>query len=104
MNDGVRAKGKHSERDIYVAWVLWVIGMSEPNIAVVLLKRRKQIAGIINRSPYSNRSAMTDREREAALAELLSIRTDENGQTIDGGILDRVPMKIIPLRAQQRKV
>ncbi len=41
---------KHSDRDVYVAWVLWVIGMSERSIATVLMKRPKQISGLVTRS------------------------------------------------------
>lgn len=94
---------KHSERDTYIVWVLWVIGMSEVSIATVVMKRPKQIAGIVNRSPYANRSRMTDDERATALSKLLAIRLEGAAGPIDGGILDRVPMKIIPLRAKQRK-
>lgn len=95
--------GKHSERDIYIAWVLWVIGMSETSIGAVLMKRRKQIAGLITRSPYANRSIMTDEERQAALDDLLLIRIGEDGRPVDRGALDGIPMKIIPLRETQRK-
>lgn len=94
---------KHTDRDVYVAWVLWVIGMSERSIATVLMKRPKQIAGLVNRSPYANRSAMTDGERESELKGLLAIRIGENGKPIDGGLLDRIPLKIIPLRGKQKK-
>nr|CAD6606017.1 hypothetical protein RNT25_01765 [arsenite-oxidising bacterium NT-25] len=83
--------------------MLWLIGMSEPKIAAVLLKRPKQISGIVTRSPFANRSAMTDGQRQAALDELASVRFGEDGKPIDGGILDKVPMKIIPLQGKQRK-
>lgn len=99
----VRGNGKHSDRDVYVAWVLWLIGMSEPKIATVLMKRPKQISGIINRSPYTNRSAMSDDERQNKLNELLLIRIDSSGQPVDGGLLDRIPMKVIQLRGRQKK-
>lgn len=94
---------RHSDRTNYVVWVLWVIGVSEAGIADVTGKRKKQIAGIVNRSPFPNRSAMTDQERQAALQELLLVRIGEDGKPIDGGILDRVPHKIIPLRGKQVK-
>ncbi|WP_310203366.1 hypothetical protein [Ancylobacter sp. 3268] len=83
--------------------MLWLIGMSQSSIAAVLLKRRKQVAGIVDRSPYAKRSEMTDAERQAAINELLAVRLGEDGKTVDGGILDRVPMKIIPLRRAQRR-
>lgn len=94
---------RHSDRTNYVVWVLWVIGMSEVSIAEVTGKRRKQIAGIVNRSPYPNRSSMTVAERQAALDELLLIRIGDDGKPIDGGVLDRVPHKIIALRGSQVK-
>lgn len=94
---------QHSDRTAYVAWVLWLIGMSERGIAAALLKRRKQIAGIVGRSPYANRSAMSDEERKQKLDELVAVRFGDDGEPIDGGLLDRVPLKIIPLRAAQRK-
>jgi hypothetical protein len=94
---------RHSDRTNYVVWVLWIIGMSERGISEATGKRKKQISGIVNRSPYPNRSAMTDKERQAALDELLLVRIGEDGKPIDGGILDRVPHKIIPLRGKQVK-
>lgn len=84
-------------------WVLWLIGMSEPKIAAATFKRPKQVSGIVGRSPYSNRSAMTDAERQKALDELASVRIGDDGKAIDGGALDKIPMKIIPLRGQQKK-
>lgn len=98
-----RAAAPHSDRTIYVAWVLWVIGMSERKIAAALLKRPKQIAGLIGRSPYRNRSAMTDAERRQHLQTLLGARFDADGKPLDGGLFDRIPMEIIPLRRAQRR-
>lgn len=100
--EGKRGVARHHDGVVYTVWVLWLIGMSEPKIGAVTLKRSKQIAGIVGRSPYKNRSAMTDQERQRHLDELISVRFDD-GKPIDGGILDRVPMKIIPLRGKQRK-
>lgn len=93
----------HTERTHYVAWVLWLVGMSETSIAMVLQKRRKQVAGIIGRSPYANRSGMSDGDRQAQLDALAEVRVGPDGKPVDGGLLDRVPMKIIPLRSGQRK-
>lgn len=98
----MRAKG-HTDRVIYVTWVLWLIGMSESSIAAVLLKRRKQISGIVGKSPYSNRSGMTDKQRQKELDDLLLVRRGDDGKTVDEGLLDPVVMKIIPLRGRQRK-
>lgn len=98
-----RDEPKHSDRSVYIIWVLWLVGMSEASIAKVALKRPKQVAGIVTRSPYRNRSGMTDAERREKLTELLAARIGDDGQPIDGGILDRVPLRIIPLRGKQRK-
>jgi hypothetical protein len=94
---------RHADGTVYTIWVLWLIGMSEPKIAAATLKRSKQIAGIVGRSPYKNRSAMSDLDRQKHLNELAAIRIGDDGKPIDGGILDRVPMKIISLRGKQRK-
>ena len=96
-------KAKHTDRAVYIVWALWLIGMSEASIASVVLKRRKQIAGIVTRSPYANRSAMSKEGRQAALDELLAVRMGEDGKPIDGGILDRVPHSVIDLQGRQRK-
>lgn len=96
---------KHADGVVYTVWVLWLIGMSLTSIGAATLKRRKQIAGIIARSPYTNRSAMTDEERQQAIDELIAVRHCENdGAAMDGGILDRIPLTIIPLRDRQRKI
>lgn len=99
----VRGVTRHSEGSIYAVWVLWLIGMSEPKIGLVAGKGAKQVSGIVSRSPYANRSAMSDEARQAALDELALIRMGDDGTPIDGGLLDRVPMKIIPLQGRQVK-
>lgn len=98
-----RRATRHADSTVYVVWVLWVIGLSEASIGAVVGKRRKQIAGIVSRSPYANRSAMTKDERQKALNDLLMVRHGDDGQPIDGGVLDRVPHKVIELRGRQRK-
>lgn len=77
--------------------------MAEASIAAVVMKRRKQIAGIVGRSPYANRSAMTKEQRQAALDELIAVRFGDDGKPVDGGILDRIPIKVIDLRGKQQK-
>lgn len=109
MNDRAKARKeerratRHSDSSVYIVWVLWVIGLSEAAIGSVVGKRRKQIAGIVSRSPYANRSAMTPDDRQKALNELLQVRHGDDGQPIDGGVLDRVPHQVIDLRGRQRK-
>jgi hypothetical protein len=87
---------RHDDRTQYIACVLWLIGHTERTIAQVLSLRRKQIAGIIGRSGYAGRSAMTDVERAEKLKELEELRFDD-GASLDGGLLDNVAFAIIPV-------
>ncbi|MCV9960769.1 hypothetical protein OIU34_02555 [Pararhizobium sp. BT-229] len=79
----------------YVTYVLWLIGYSEGTIAKALCLRRKQVAGMISRSEYSRRSAMSDHDRSEKLKELQRVRF-EDGVPLDGGMLDRVHFQVIP--------
>lgn len=94
---------RHTDHVVYVVWVLWVIGMSETGIAAATGKRRKQVAGIVTRSPYANRSAMDRATRQAKLDELLSVRLGDDGNPIDRGLLDRIPLTLIDLQGRQQK-
>ncbi len=87
---------QHGERSKYVIYVLWLIGHSEATIAKVLSLRRNQVTGIIARSEYAMRSAMSDQERSEKLKELQEVRFDE-GKPLDEGLLDEVTFKILPL-------
>ncbi len=93
---------RHKDATVYVVWVLWLIGMGERAVALVAGLGKKQVSGIIARSPYRNRSAMSDAERKAKLDELWSVRF-EDGKPLDGGILDRVQGQFLELRRGQRK-
>ena len=42
---------RHKDATVYVVWVLWLIGMSERAVGLVVGLGRKQVAGIISRSP-----------------------------------------------------
>lgn len=93
----------HKSGTKFIAYALWLKGHSMPMIAHWLGIRTKQVAGIIARSAWPNRSAMTDEERQQALDELYQIRLDKNGQPLDEGVLNRFVWKIEPLeRVQQR--
>ncbi len=91
---------RHADPEKYIAYVLWLIGHSERAIALVLGFRRKQISGIIGRSEYKNRAAMTDQERRKLLAELEEVRFLD-GVPIDNGRLDKIRWEIIPLGGSQ---
>jgi len=84
---------KHADRERYVACVLWLIGYSYATIGTVLALKRSQVGGIINRSEYAGRSAMSRARRAALLKELEEIRY-EDGKPLDGGLLDRVPFRL----------
>lgn len=80
----------------YIVYVLWLIGHSERTIAQVLCLRSKQVAGIVGRSEYAGRSFMSDAERAEKLKELEEVRF-EDGKPLDGGTLDRVEFRILPV-------
>lgn len=93
----------HTSGMKFVAYALWLKGHSMPMIAHWLGVRTKQIAGIIARSQWPNRSRMTDAERQQALTELEQIRLDKYGEPIDGGVLNRFTWVIEPLERDQRR-
>lgn len=93
----------HSSGEKYIAYALWLKGHSLPMIAHWTGKRTKQIAGIIARSAWPNRSAMTDEERQVALDELRQIRLDKSGRSIDQGVLNKFNWKIEPLEKVQQR-
>jgi hypothetical protein len=96
-------KMRHSDRDCYTIYVLWMIGYPARAIASALGLRVKQVAGIIHNSEYKNRAAMTDEEIRAVLADLERNRYDEQGWPIDGGRLDRIKFTPRPLTGRQRR-
>ena len=92
---------RHTLRDCYTVWVLWLIGYPARAIGSAMGMRTKSVAGIIQNSAYANRAAMCDVERASLLAQLEAARF-ENGQPIDGGRLDRIKFRIRPLSNRQR--
>lgn len=93
----------YTERELLIAWVLWLVGHSESAVGQVIGRRKKQVAGLVNRSPYPNRSAMSIEERRVAIAELMLTRYGDDGKPIDGGLLDRVSLTPLQLRSRQVK-
>lgn len=87
----------------YVAYCLWLKGHTMPMIAHWLGVRTKQVAGIIARSNWPDRSSMTDADRQQALDELRQIRLDKGGEPLDGGLLNRFVWIIEPLEKVQRR-
>lgn len=96
-------RNQHADRTVYIVYVLWVIGHSQRTIASALRLRTKQVAGIIHNSPYRDRAGMTDAVRQQHLADLLEIRFGEDGKSLDGGALDRIPLKLRALGARQAR-
>lgn len=93
----------HSSGVKFTAYALWLKGHSMPMIAHWLGVRTKQVAGIIARSDWPNRSAMSDEERQQALDELKQIRLDKNGASLDQGLLNKFVWKIEPLEKVQQR-
>jgi hypothetical protein len=93
----------HTEPSKYVVYVLWIIGHSMGTIERVTGKKRKQIAGLVARSPWPNRSKMTRAERQAALDALRRIRL-EDGVPLDRGKFDNLDWRVIPLQKGQIRV
>ena len=91
---------RHADPDKYVCYVLWIIGHSERTISIVTGLRRKQVAGIIGRSDFKNRAAMTDKERRIHLRDLEEVRF-EDGVPLDGGRLNRIKWELIPSQSKQ---
>lgn len=93
---------RHPESTRYSVCVLWLLGLGSSSIAKVLLIPRTSVASIVARSEYSDRSSMTDRQRQTLLDELKSIRF-EDGRPLDGGQLDKVRWEIMPLTGGKRR-
>ena len=93
-------QARHTDPTKYIVFVLWLIGHSERAIARAMGFRPKQISGIIGKSEYKNRSAMTDQERKKLLAELKEVRFLD-GVPLDGGRLNKIRWEIIPLGGTQ---
>ena len=93
---------RHADPEKYMIYVLWLIGHSLRSIAITLQMRTKQVAGIIDRSEYKNRSIMTDQERRTLLGELKEVRF-EDGVPLDGGRLDRIKWDLLPLGTTQMR-
>lgn len=84
-----------TEQQKYTVYVLWLRGHTEAYCAKAAGLRERQVAGLIWRSPYRNRSAMTDQERQSLLDQLEPLRLDRR--------LKDIAFKIEPLdRKQQR--
>ena len=94
---------RHSDRDCYTVYVLWMIGYPARAIGSALGLRTKQVAGIIHNSEYKSRATMTDEEIRAVLADLERNRYDEQGWPIDGGRLDCIKFTPRPLTGRQQR-
>ena len=93
-------KQVHTEAELYAVYVLWLRGLSQMQIAARLDKRRAQVTGIIDRSPYRNRSVMTDGERQKHLDVLLANRAAKE-DTLDKGLLVPRDFRIAHLEGNQ---
>lgn len=94
----------HEDATRYVVYVMWLKGYTASTIAQWTRLSPKQISGIVTRSEYHNRARMTSNERHRYLSELKAIRLGTDGQSLDGGILDKLAdWKPLPLHPTQTK-
>ncbi|MBO6755716.1 MAG: hypothetical protein JJ902_05285 [Roseibium sp.] len=94
---------RYSDATLFIAYALWVKGHTETTIAMTLGLGRKQVSGIIGRSPFSNRTAMSDDERQDHLSDLKAIHFDQDAKTLRcGGRLKTFDWTILPLLKDQR--
>ena len=79
------------DRDRWIAWTLWLHGLSAAEIGLFLGRSRKSALSLCQKGEFGHRAKMTIDERRHALAELRAIRCDEDGVPIDKGVLpDRI--------------
>lgn len=90
-----------TDRDRYIALVLWMHGLSAADIALLLHKTRKSALSIVQKGPYPPRASMSLAERQEALDELWEIRCGEDGKKLDGGLLPARVFKPKPLAGRQ---
>ncbi len=86
----------HSEDRVNVILALWLLGYSQSKIADQMSMGTKQIAGLVYRSPYSNRSAMSDEDRQKSYNELRK----QIASTSDFPLT--LPEKVNKLKSHQR--
>ena len=98
-----KTPAKPTERDRWIALVLWMHGLSAGEIALFLSRTRSSTLSLCQKGPFPTRAAMTIEERQHALSELRAIRYDDDGVAIDKGMLpDRIFMPRTLSGAQTR--
>lgn len=94
---------KHPDDILFCVYALFLKGHTETTVAAMLGLTRKQVSGIVNRSPYRGRAAMDDATRQAALSQLKAIHYDPDEKSLRcGGRLKAFEFTIEPLAADQR--
>lgn len=98
-------KSKHSDATLFIVYAMWLKGHTETTTArAASLQTRKQVAGIIARSPWKDRAGMGDRKRQEELTNLMQIHMNEDiGKLRCGGRLEKFVWTIEPLCNDQRK-
>lgn len=86
----------HTDRTKYVIYVLWLQGQTAASIGAMTRMRRKQVLGIVQRSPYFRRGEMKDEERQALLIDLMDVRDQ-----IAPGVFRDSHFRILPLLNDQ---
>ena len=78
----------HSDKAKYCTYVLWLSGCSKQTIACWTGLAESQVRGIIYRSPWHDRSAIPGEMRQRLLDDYRAVRFNEDGTSLDGGLLD----------------
>ncbi|KZL17654.1 hypothetical protein PsAD2_02990 [Pseudovibrio axinellae] len=98
-------KSKHSDATLFIVYAMWLKGHTEAITARVAgLKTKKQVAGIIARSPWKDRAGLGDVARQDELTKLRQIHYDADAKQFRcGGRLRNFEWSIEPLCSDQRK-
>ncbi|MGH0004510.1 hypothetical protein ACQU0X_30970 [Pseudovibrio ascidiaceicola] len=99
-------KSKHSDATLFIVYAMWLKGHTETTTARIAgLKTKKQVAGIIARSPWKDRAGLSDQARQVELSNLKQIHFDDDaGKLRCEGRLKEFDWTIEPLCSDQRRV
>ncbi|MGH0003158.1 hypothetical protein ACQU0X_24070 [Pseudovibrio ascidiaceicola] len=98
-------KSKHSDATLFIVYAMWLKGHTETTTARIAgLKTKKQVAGIIARSPWKDRAGMGDAKRQQELSNLKQIHYDDETKALRcSGRLQQFDWTIEPLCRDQRR-
>ncbi len=95
-------RSSHPDDVIFTTYVLWLKGHTAVFIGAYVGLRRKQVDGLVARSPFSDRANMDDEMRQSHLDHLRQIhRDEETGELRCGGRLRAIDWDILTLASDQ---